>query len=134
MQSLTEISLGAFGIMFQEYEVGKYKRASVRFSQLRVLWIVLTMFLTMAFVGNLKSSLVRKELEQRTMTFDEMVDKDMYIHTNSILMQWYDHPLGKLTPLHARLKCQALKKKSVFVPVQRYSDTCKLRLQLSNNF
>ncbi len=38
------------------------------------------MFVTMAFVGTLKSSFVRQDYEKRTETLDEMLDNDVKIH------------------------------------------------------
>ncbi len=104
-----------FGIIFQEYFLGRLNEKTSRFIQLRLTWVVLTMFLTMTFVGNLKSSLVRKNFEKRTMTRDEMIDKDMLIHTSTTSLDWYKTPQAQLDPLNIRLLCQAEKKKSIYV-------------------
>ncbi len=105
----------AFGIIFQEYFFGKLNVKASRFIQLRLTWVVLTMFLTMTFVGNLKSSLVRKNFEKRTMTRAEMIDKDMIVHTSSTSIDWYKTPQAQLYPLNKRLLCQAQKKNSIYV-------------------
>ncbi len=69
----------------------------------------------MTFVGNLKSSLVRKNFEKRTMTWEEMIDKDMIIHTSTTSLDFYKSPLAQLDPMNKRFLCQAEKKNSFYV-------------------
>ncbi len=48
-------------------------------AKLQFLWIVMTTFITMAFVGNLKSIMVKKTYEPKTSSFREIIDKDMRV-------------------------------------------------------
>ncbi len=105
----------SYGIIFQEYSLSGSKKKTSRFVQLRMAWVILTMFVTMAFVGNLKTSLVKKNFEKRTMTRNEMIDKDMIIHTSTTSLDWYRTPQAQLDPLNIRYLCQAKKKKSIYV-------------------
>ncbi len=68
-----------FGNMFQEYNKKYMKSAGKKSTKLHIVWIVATTFLSMAFVGNLKSALVQKKYESRTLTVTEMLDKDMLL-------------------------------------------------------
>ncbi len=70
------------------------------------------MLITMSYSGNLKASFVRKEHERRTETLDEMVDRDLTVHTAQGLYTYFDAKRS-LSPLHERLACQIEKKKSV---------------------
>ncbi len=109
--------LMTFGIIFQEFGLGD-RRITHKPSQyvaLRMMWVVLSMLLTMTFVGNLKSSLVKKSYEERTMTLEEVIDKDMTLHTSTAVMDYYDQPQAQLNPITIRLKCQTEKKGSIYV-------------------
>ncbi len=76
--SFLEALLNAFGNIFQEYSLmsANWKQLSTK---LNVLWVIVTMLLSMSFVGNLKSTLMRKDFESVAKTKEEVVDKDMKI-------------------------------------------------------
>ncbi len=48
-----------------------------------------TMVLIMAFLGNLKSSLVKKNFEKRTMTLEEIFEKDLVIHLSRSTLAFF---------------------------------------------
>ncbi len=82
----------------------------------RFLWIAATTFITMAFVGNLKSTLVRQEFKPKTQTLSEMVDKDMPIHISN-LKNMYMLKMEKIntnSSINKRILCQAHKTNGVF--------------------
>ncbi len=58
------------------------------FDNTRLLWVVVSMFLSMAFVGNLKSSLIRHTYMEKTQTLDEMIDKDMFVMISSVFVDY----------------------------------------------
>ncbi len=76
------------------------------------MWVTASMFVVMAFSGNLKSSFVRQNYEHRTMTLNEMVDKDMPIYTSTEVAEFFE-ATQDISPLHGRILCQARKKKSI---------------------
>ncbi len=106
-----------YGIMFQEFGYkDHYANKSKMSTQFRFLWIAVTSFITMAFVGNLKSTLVRQEFGPRTQTLNEMIDKDMLIHVPNVHIM-YTESLEKHNSnpnLNKRILCQAYKKDGVF--------------------
>ncbi len=72
-----------YGIMFQEYQSGPSSRVAKQgrsWVWIRTAWSVTAMFLTMAFSGNLYSSLVHQEYEPRTMLIKELFEKDLRLH------------------------------------------------------
>ncbi len=102
-----------FGIMFQEFHMSTKKKYSLNFLTLRMVWIVGSLFISMAFLANLKSSLMKRHFEKRTMTLEEMVDKDMTIHSSDIFTSYLESPNGQ-SPLNNRLLCQVKKKDTIF--------------------
>ncbi len=116
-QSASYVVLMTFGIIFQECQMGDRKVTYMprQYVVLRMMWVILSMLLTMTFVGNLKSSLVKKSYEKRTMTLEEVIDKDITVHTSTAAMAYYDQPQAQLNPITKRLKCQAQKKDSIYV-------------------
>ncbi len=115
--------------MFQEYHPTGLDNRKFIFAKVRFMWIVLTMFISMAFVGNLKSSLVKKNFEKRLMTMTEMVEKDLVLHTSTATLDFYDDPNIASRPLYQRLKCQTYKHKSLYISGYDYSTqrhTCRV--------
>ncbi len=102
-------------LLFQEFNT---ERSSCHKSGLstavRFMWVVTTMFIVMGFSGNLKSSFIRQNYEDRTMTLNGMVDKDMTIHTSTELEEYLELTKS-ISEINSRLLCQAHKKDSVFV-------------------
>ncbi len=68
-----------YALIFGEYH-GKCMKHSRQWQLIRFLWIVTCMFVTMAFMGTLKSTFIRQDFQKRTETLNEMVDKDTKIH------------------------------------------------------
>ncbi len=90
----------------------KYNR---QFSILIMTWVIATFFLTMAFSGNLKSSLTRHTYNDPTQTINEIVDKDMIIHTAKVFHDYLLSPSGQSRPeVMRRVLCQAIKKNYFF--------------------
>ncbi len=81
---------------------------------LQFLWVLSTMFITMAFVGNLKSTLVRKSYEARTMTLNEMIDKEMPVHIPNTKAGYLEMDQSN-SILNKRILCQAKRTNGVFV-------------------
>ncbi len=104
----------AYGIIFQEYHLDSSLKKSVKFVQIHMSWVILTTLLTMAFMGNLKSSLIYKGYERRTMNISEIVDKDMIVHGSAPIVDWWRTPMGQLSPINKRLFCQVEKTNSTF--------------------
>ncbi len=68
-----------FGNIFQEFGQTRQADSDRASAKLQLLWIFATFFLTMAFVGNLKSILVKKTYEPETSSIREIIDKDMRV-------------------------------------------------------
>ncbi len=100
-----------FGVIFHENHLSK-KITSLK--GLAFMWLVFTMFLTMAFVGNLKSSLVRKTYQKRTLTLDQLFEEDKVIYISVAAKDFFDLPTTKLSPIYMRVKCQTEKHNSHF--------------------
>lgn len=83
---------------------------------LRLLWILSTTFIVMAFLGNLKSSLVRKTFEDRTMTLYELFYKDMTVYMTRTFADYLGATISQ-NDISARLLNQAKRKNSI-VPLQ----------------
>ncbi len=60
----------------------------------------------MAFVGNLKSALVRKGFEQRTQSLNETVDTDMLVVIPNALEMFFELDDSD-TLINQRILCQA---------------------------
>ncbi len=107
----------AYGIMFQEFEEKKFIKKNASYIVLRILWVTTTMLISMTFMANLKSSLMKKNFEERTMTKEEMVDKDMTIHVSFMVANYLDGPSGHQANRFDRRKlCQIKKKDSAYIP------------------
>ncbi len=102
-----------YGVLFQEYHQCKNADQNKLSTRFRLMWIISSMFIVMAFLGNLKSSLVRKTFEERTMTLNEMIDKDMTVHITSTFADYLGATITQ-HDLNARLLKQARKKGSIF--------------------
>ncbi len=101
-----------YGIIFQEfYEDGRKKRLTYKL--VRILWVLTSLFLTMAFLANLKSSLMKKQYEQRTLTLNEMIDKDMRISASPTFTNYLESIAGRAGVLNSRILCQIKKHDSV---------------------
>ncbi len=114
-QGLSHIIEMTYGIVFQEFSLGERKGKINIFVLLRMTWVFATMLLTMAFLSNLKSSLVKKNFEKRTETFDEIMEKDMLIHTPQITMNFYKSLGDNIDVISKKVMLQAEKKKSIYV-------------------
>ncbi len=104
----------AFGIVFQEYHVRVDSKADHKMTLklIRICWVVTAMFLSMALNGNLKSTLVRGRYEKRTMTLNEMIDKDMTLHITDTMESYLSSGFTD-SNLNTRMLCQARKKNSI---------------------
>ncbi len=102
-----------FGIVFQEYH--QVRRSNTRHLSTIVtfVWIAGNTFISMALVGNLKSSLVKSYHEERTKTLNEMVDKDMPIHITTTMEDYLEAGFA-VSELNSRLLCQARKTDLIF--------------------
>ncbi len=105
-----------FGIVFQECFVPKIHNSMSLFSMLRILWVITSMLLVMAFIGNLKSSLILNNYYERTMTFEEIFEKDLPFHSSQALYDFLNSPSALNSPVNRRLLCQANKKGSMVFP------------------
>ncbi len=102
-----------YGVLFQEYEECKKHDDKIKRSTLLGLfWNLSTMFIVMAFLGNLKSSLVRKKYEDRTMTLYEMFEKDMAVYITKTFSEYLGSTITE-NDLSARILNQAEKKDSI---------------------
>ncbi len=81
-----------YAIVFCEFyhhsKIHKSSNKSWVFDNTRLLWVVVSMFLSMAFVGNLKSSLIRHTYTEKTQTLNEMIDKDMHVIMSRVFMDY----------------------------------------------
>ncbi len=102
-----------YGNLFQEYHGVKGINNNLLSTTFHFVWILMTAFIVMAFHGNLKSSLVRKNYEDRTMTLNEMIDKDMIVHVSSTLKSFLENSISQ-SEFNKRMLCQARKKDSVY--------------------
>ncbi len=101
-----------FGILFQEYyetKNTKNKKSSV-FSAHRMVWVVASTLLVMAFIGNLKTSLVVNNYYDQTNEIEEIFDKDLVLHTSQTSYD-YLRALADVSNLNRRLFHQANKGK-----------------------
>ncbi len=80
---------------------------------LQFLWVLATAFISMAFVGNLKSTLVKKSYEPKTQTLNEMIDKDMPVFITIAKAMYLERDYTN-SPLNKRLLCQVKKTKEAF--------------------
>ncbi len=85
-----------YGIIFQEYHQSRMNNKGRLITLVTFMWVAATTFLSMAFTGNLKSSLVRKNYEERTMTLNEIVDKDLTIHMSNTMENYLDSDISDL--------------------------------------
>ncbi len=115
-QPLLQTLQTTYGIMFQEYYQRKGFKKKLSYFTLRFLWVATTFVISMAFLANLKSSLTKKNYEERTMHLDEMIDKDMKIHSSLMQRNYLEGPTLKLRPINERLLCQIKKKDSTYIP------------------
>ncbi len=97
-----------FGNMFQEYNKKLIMGTGKTSTKLHIMWVVATTFLSMAFVGNLKSALVRSKYESRTLTVSEMIDKDMALFM-AITMDMYLENDYTNSIINKRILCQSKK-------------------------
>ncbi len=98
-----------FGNMFQEYNNRKQMMTKGKKSiKLHFMWIIATTFLSMAFVGNLKSALVQKNYESRTFTVSEMIDKDMNIFVPDTFIMFLENDSSD-SSINKRILCQIKK-------------------------
>ncbi len=101
-----------FGIIFQENQI--IKKTYEKVLALLLSWQIFTMFITMFFAAILKSSLMHKNLEKPTRSINEMIDKDMIVHTAQASLNFYELPDNQHISIYKRLALQARKKSSVF--------------------
>ncbi len=103
----------AFGIMFQEYHIRvDPKTLTMTAKLIRIFWVVTAMFMSMALTGNLKSTLVRGRYEKRTMTINEIIDKDMTLHITDTMESYLSSGFTD-SNINTRMLCQARKKSSI---------------------
>ncbi len=82
-----------FGNIFQEYSQSNQTNRRMTSAKLQFLWIVATTFITMAFVGNLKSILVKKTYEPKTSSLREIIasDKRVFVYEgNGLFMESFN--------------------------------------------
>ncbi len=103
----------AVGILFQEYHLGTKTKIPRAATVIRFSWVVTAMVMTMALIGNLKSSLVKSRHEKRTMTLDEAIDKDMKVHLVSTSEAYLNSGITQ-SDLNKRILCQVRKTDSVY--------------------
>ncbi len=104
----------AYGIMFQEYFSLRYLNQPRSYQSLRMIWVVATVFLSMAFLANLKSSLMKTQFNKRTMTLNEIVDKDMRVISSATFTSFLeDSKTNSL--INQRLLCQIKKHNTTYV-------------------
>ena len=101
-----------YGIIFQEYHQLRSGLPRGQAKVLTAMWVALTTVLAMAYVGNLKASLVRKDFETRTASLGDMIDRDMEVHTAAQLYNFFNYTRHQ-TYLNERLTCQIEKRKSI---------------------
>ncbi len=102
----------SFGNIFQEYNKKQVKTSNVPAKNLHFVWVLATTFLSMAFVGNLKSALVRNGFEPRTQSLSEMVDKDTLIIMPEALENYLEMDDSD-SLINKRILCQARKTNGV---------------------
>ncbi len=109
-----------YGIVFCEYyhhkKMHKSSNKSWVFDNTRLLWVVASMFLSMAFVGNLKSSLIRHTYKEKTQTLDEMIDKDMFVIMSKVFVDYIKNSASG-NAFNQRLINHVEKKSSTFADV-----------------
>ncbi len=74
--------------------------------------MISSLVLSLAFVANLKSSLINKTYEDKTNSLDEMIDNDMIVHIGRASSD-YMATTGEEIPINNRLLCQAKKHDSI---------------------
>ncbi len=110
LKAVSETALMCYGVVFQEYHIlRKMMSSGAKIRALSTLWVTLATFLAMAYSGNLKASLVRRDYGRRTATLDEMVDRDAEVHLSGALLKYLRHSGGPRS-LNARLACQVEKR------------------------
>ncbi len=77
-------------------------------TKLHIMWIIATTFLSMAFVGNLKSALVQKNYDSRTFTVYEMIDKGMHIFVPDTFVMFLENDSSE-SSINKRILCQIKK-------------------------
>ncbi len=115
-QSLLLTLQRAYGIMFQEYYQRKCLQKYLSYHSLRFLWVVTTFLISVAFLANLKSNLTKKHYEERTISLDEMIGKDMTVHSSFMLTNYLEGPTVQTRGFNQRLLCQIKKKDSTYFP------------------
>ncbi len=107
----------AYGILFQEFHEKTSLKNRASYMGLRLLWVTTSMLITMAFMANLKSSLTKKNFEERTVILEEMIEKDMKIHVSFMVTNYLEGPSGHLAnKFDRRFLCQIKKKNSTYIP------------------
>ncbi len=103
----------AYGNIFQEYNQKKPTQQGKIYITVSFMWVVATMVLSMSFVGNLKSILMKKDFETTTATREEIVDKDMRIlmpkEMEAIMEAYSNH-----NNIDERILCQTRKTKGFY--------------------
>ncbi len=104
-----------FGILFQEYyERKRTKSDKLVFTTLRMVWVIASTLLVMAFIGNLKSSLVVNNYYDQTNAIQGIFDKDLTLHTSPALFDFLK-TMALVSPLDKRLFHQANKDDSISI-------------------
>ncbi len=101
-----------FGIVFQECYQPNSIRNTNHLKLLRMLWVFMSMLLTMAFVGNLKTSLVVNNYYDETKNFDQIFEKDLPFHVSRAFYDFVNASATLNSTLNTRILCQVNKKKS----------------------
>ncbi len=100
-----------FGILFQEYYETKHmKKGKTMLRAHRMVWVVASTLLVMAFIGNLKTSLVVNNYYGQTLTIEEIFEKDLILHSTPTLYDFL-RTLSAVSNLNKRLFHQANKGK-----------------------
>ncbi len=103
-------------VLFQEYHTGRYMyeyETKKQWALIRFIWAFASMFVVMAFLGNLEASFVKQNYEERTLTLVEMVDKDMTIYLSTEMAEYFEQTKEN-SYINRRILEQAKKKKSLF--------------------
>ncbi len=101
-------------ILLQEFDTGRHMYgAKKQWAIIRFLWVASSMFIIMGFSGNLKSSFVKQKYEDRTMTLNEMIDKDLTIYTSTEMAEYFE-VTKETSPINRRMLCQSKKKNSFY--------------------
>ncbi len=96
-----------FGILFQEYYEGKgMKNINTLLNVNRLMWVVTSMILTMAFNGNLKTTLVVKTSYEQTKSMADIFEKDLTFHVSPSSCGYLE-TTAPLSPVNKALLRQA---------------------------